>query len=1023
MVKKYHLLLLVLFLKITIANEFLDAVKYGDLGEVKRILESKDAPHVDTRYLGLTALHYASGYGFEPIVDYLLTQGADPFLLDSRHGETALHKAAQGGHVGVAKLLVERAGSFVNTRSALLGNSVSVNAVWYKHPEVTEYFMSQGGLLDLKSKPVGFTAWKMMNSSRTGGDRQQQIEWMDEHMKPVLVAQRELIDNEANDFPLYKATIDHDSKAVEELIKDGKVENIDRRTLRSGSQFDHFTCLMIASKNGDTEIVKTLIDNKADYTLIDGLFGMSSLHWASAYGHSKAVKLLLFDEIINERCDWYGFTPVHIAVLNGQTESVKELLNSKKVDISIKNELGQVALDTAIYYNYSDIIGLLESYQNENGGINSDADGNEYLSDNLFTIIQRNDLRGIYDYIIKYYDPKYLNQRDALGRTPLMISAGLGFTQMTEMLLVSGADPNLIEPRLGRTATHYAAASGVVDVVSTLVSHGGFRDMQTSLNGHSPLMEAMLFKHLLVSKFLITRRAYLTTFTNYDLNVTQLSTFFNDQEHMTLLKEKIKDLIEKDLGEILEYDLSLSLIQGTIDNDTEAVHHLLNNRLYSGNIKTADPSMIDVNAQLRYRSDGNDGHTALLISSRDNRVQITSELLSKGRARSDIISGMMRSTSLHKAGYMGRPDTLKLLLEDGRGEIDAQGPENYYTCLHDSTWHGHYENTLIITNYTLNYDLVAQNHFVPIDEAHRFNYTDIAAHYQNLIGDTDPINSFLNKSSDYITAGEIAIFTIQTVDDHNNQKTAGGDRWVVECTDESADIQVVDLHNGKYNVFISNITQAFQDVSLSFYINGALLQNTKFKLHVNPTHVDPQFSQITFINEGCSNVNDNVKLKIVLCDQFQNCHLKAWEDTKIKMFLQGGEEYLMTPELVKVSEDEYYYQATFKVSKSGSYLPLLQLDDTLVEDKENSIIYVCNDKNSCDLKSGKCNCKDGNLGDTCQEIEKSKSLSTGNIVLITLVPTFCVLILLIPIIILIVRKKKKSKNGDLDHKLLDSSDD
>ena len=69
-------------------------------------------------------------------------------------------------------------------------------------------------------------------------------------------------------------------------------------------------------------------------------------------------------------------------------------------------------------------------------------------------------------------------------------------------------------------------------------------------------------------------------------------------------------------------------------------------------------------------------------------TEIVAELLAAG-ANPKIVDYLLKATPLHKAAFAGHPGPIRLLLKDGQVEINAQGPYNGYSALHDSIWHGH----------------------------------------------------------------------------------------------------------------------------------------------------------------------------------------------------------------------------------------------------------------------------------------------------------------------------------------------
>ena len=87
-----------------------------------------------------------------------------------------------------------------------------------------------------------------------------------------------------------------------------------------------------------------------------------------------------------------------------------------------------------------------------------------------------------------------VNKRGPLPYTLLMIAAGRGYVQLTDLLLSAGADVYALDSTLGASALHKAAQSGVVDVVRLLLDHGAFINLQSATVGHTPLIDAVWAK-------------------------------------------------------------------------------------------------------------------------------------------------------------------------------------------------------------------------------------------------------------------------------------------------------------------------------------------------------------------------------------------------------------------------------------------------------------------------------------------------------------------------------------------------
>lgn len=72
-----------------------------------------------------------------------------------------------------------------------------------------------------------------------------------------------------------------------------------------------------------------------------------------------------------------------------------------------------------------------------------------------------------------------------------MIAASVGSYHITKQCLVNGSNPNL-KDTVGRTAVHYAASVGNLDIFELLVKEGG-DPLEETIGGESPLAKACIF--------------------------------------------------------------------------------------------------------------------------------------------------------------------------------------------------------------------------------------------------------------------------------------------------------------------------------------------------------------------------------------------------------------------------------------------------------------------------------------------------------------------------------------------------
>ncbi len=100
-----------------------------------------------------------------------------------------------------------------------------------------------------------------------------------------------------------------------------------------------------------------------------------------------------------------------------------------------------------------------------------------------------------------------VDSRDSQGRTPLIVAASSGQTEIADFLLKAGADPLAEELDYHDTAIYIAAMNGNLDVVKLFVSKGISANLLNTHTGETPLWVAAMDNHLKVMEFLLTSGA------------------------------------------------------------------------------------------------------------------------------------------------------------------------------------------------------------------------------------------------------------------------------------------------------------------------------------------------------------------------------------------------------------------------------------------------------------------------------------------------------------------------------------
>ena len=242
-----------------------------------------------------TALMMACQCGFKDIVSLLIQKGADVNALDSL-GETALMKACDKGNTEIVTLLLQ--------------NQANANVKSFNGDTAITKAKTKGSILGRYNGLVSL-------------------------IKNYLIADKNKI---VCPEKLICAVKDNNTERVLMISKDKNymkdvVNMIDDEGASS---------LIIACKNGNTKIAKTLLKNNAWVNTRDN-HGQTSLSYASRNGYKNTVSLLIENGADVNTPNIYGWTPLMLAGKSGHIEVVERLLKNG-ADVNMKNRTDQTAL-------------------------------------------------------------------------------------------------------------------------------------------------------------------------------------------------------------------------------------------------------------------------------------------------------------------------------------------------------------------------------------------------------------------------------------------------------------------------------------------------------------------------------------------------------------------------------------------------------------------------------------------------------------------------------------------------------
>ncbi|WP_248962178.1 ankyrin repeat domain-containing protein [Sphaerisporangium perillae] len=299
------------------------AVRRGAVGEIRDLLAAGADPDERDPETGLDALMIASGRADAAAVRALLDAGADVFTTDAKAGATALHKACQGGSAQVVRDLLD-AGAFVDAVAATTGHTPLMDALWFKWPQIVEVLLDRGAGLNL-STHYGFSLKEHfqyeLNVNTFGKERLIESD-------KLLRARQEADDAAAHDHALLNAVTAGDVAKVRELLAAGFP--VDTRWPVVNGFNDAHTALLVACRDGHTEIVGELLAAGADVNAVEPTFGAVPLHKAVYNGHADITRLLVtrpgidlgFQGATN------GYSPLHDAIWHGYAECAEILVQA-----------------------------------------------------------------------------------------------------------------------------------------------------------------------------------------------------------------------------------------------------------------------------------------------------------------------------------------------------------------------------------------------------------------------------------------------------------------------------------------------------------------------------------------------------------------------------------------------------------------------------------------------------------------------------------------------------------------------
>uniref|UniRef100_A0A4W4E461 Ankyrin repeat domain 52 n=1 Tax=Electrophorus electricus TaxID=8005 RepID=A0A4W4E461_ELEEL len=417
---------------------------------------------------GYSAVHYAAAHGNKQSLELLLVMSFNTSTdMESSGPISPLHLAAQAGHCECVSVLLE-SGVRVDVCDSL-GCSVLYVATQRGHARCVELLLSQSASCILTEH---CSKWSPLH---VAGKQEVRISVENEVCLNLTVCMTYIICNHSLDCN-FKALLGWEDCVTALLSHSASV-------LRQDVQGR--TALHLAASCGHAEMLSSLLsaaDHERPHHPITDRHGFTPAHWAAYHGHEDCLEVVLALKSCSIQ-EGNPFTPLHCALINGHSGCAEMILNSSFGTrlLNTTDARGRTPLHAA---SFAEDVGGLQLLLRMGADVNAvDRFGRSAL------MVAADQGRSGAVALLLHRAKADLSLLDVNRNTALHLACSKAHEMCAMLILKEIHSPILINATnsMLQMPLHIAARNGLASVVQALLSRGA-TVLAVDEDGHTPAL-------------------------------------------------------------------------------------------------------------------------------------------------------------------------------------------------------------------------------------------------------------------------------------------------------------------------------------------------------------------------------------------------------------------------------------------------------------------------------------------------------------------------------------------------------